>query len=101
MTTDRRPLGNILVAVDLSAASAAVAERAARLPVTPGSSITLFHVVSQEVGRHPVLDAAVREDAQRALGESAEGVAALPRNGMAPPSPGFWSTSVTTLQAGT
>lgn len=42
-----KPLGNVLAAVDLSGASAAVIERAARLSITRGASITLLHVVPQ------------------------------------------------------
>ena len=41
----RRPLGLVLVAVDLSPATNMVLDRVARLPVTPGSPIVLLHVV--------------------------------------------------------
>jgi universal stress protein E len=47
MSDLRRPLGRVLVAVDLSTASAQVLERAARLRVTPGSELSILHVVPE------------------------------------------------------
>lgn len=82
MTTLRKPLGNVLVAVDLSAASAAVIERAARLPVSPGSTITLFHVVSQGSGLAPNVNATTEKDAQRVLSAGAARVAELAATGV-------------------
>ena len=83
MTTLRRPLGNVLVAVDLSASSAAVIERAARLPLTAGSSITLLHVVPQGFGLSPVPDAAADEESQRGLAAAAARVSELAAEGVA------------------
>lgn len=76
--TPRRPLGNVLVAVDFSASSAAVIERAVRLPITPGSSITLFHVIQE--GFVPVVDAT--EEAQRGLAAAAARISALAAAGV-------------------
>lgn len=42
---DRRPLGNVIVATDLSAGARRAVERACRLPITPGSALTVLHVV--------------------------------------------------------
>ncbi len=62
-TTIRRPLGNLLVALDFSTAGDAVLERVARLPVTRGAVITLFHAVATP-------DAA-EDEARRALAAGA------------------------------
>jgi nucleotide-binding universal stress UspA family protein len=59
--TDRRPLGNVLVATDFSAAATRAVERAARLPAAPGSALTVLHVLPAGCG------AVERADAQRAL----------------------------------
>jgi nucleotide-binding universal stress UspA family protein len=45
---DRRPLGNVVVATDLSAGGRRAVERAARLPITAGSTLTLVHVVARQ-----------------------------------------------------
>jgi nucleotide-binding universal stress UspA family protein len=82
MTTRRRPLGNVLVALDLSTASAAIIERAARLPITSGSSITLFHVVPQGFGLPPVLDTATEREAQRVLATAAARISELTAEGV-------------------
>ena len=42
---ERRPLGNVLVATDFSAAGTYAMERAARLPISPGSTLTVLHVL--------------------------------------------------------
>lgn len=75
MTAFGRPLGNVLVAVDLSASAAAVIERAARLPITAGSSITLFHVL-------PLPNAAAEEAAQGVLAASAARISELAAEGV-------------------
>jgi nucleotide-binding universal stress UspA family protein len=71
MTIPRRPLGNVLVAVDFSPNSAAVIERAARLPIAAGSSLTLFHVLPPRGGRSSDLDAAAEEHAGATLAAGA------------------------------
>lgn len=60
--TERRPLGNVLVATDFSAAGASAVERAARLPIAPGSALTVLHVL------RPGCRPEDRFDAERALG---------------------------------
>ena len=42
---ERRPLGNVLVATDFSAPATRAVERAARLPIGPGSTLTVLHVL--------------------------------------------------------
>jgi nucleotide-binding universal stress UspA family protein len=69
-TTLRNPLGNVLVAVDLSAAGTAVVERAASLPVTPGAAITVFHVVATP-------GAGAEDEARRALAAHAARLSAV------------------------
>lgn len=60
----RRPrLGNILVATDFSAGAASAVARAALLPITPGSAITLLHVLPS--------DGAAEAAARRALAQAA------------------------------
>jgi len=82
MTTARKPLGNVLVAIDLSTSASAVVERAARLPVTPGSCITLFHVLPPGPAPASVPDAAVEADAERALAAGAARIAELVPEGV-------------------
>jgi nucleotide-binding universal stress UspA family protein len=60
MGHSRHPLGKVLVALDLSPASAQVLDRAVRLPITRGSSLSLFHVVPLASLRSP-------DDAEPAL----------------------------------
>lgn len=43
--TERRPLGNVLVATDFSATATHAVERAARLPISLGSALTVLHVL--------------------------------------------------------
>ena len=61
----RRPLGNVLVATDFSAAATWAVERAARLPIGPGSALTVLHVLP------PGCPPEDRADAERALGDAA------------------------------
>jgi len=82
MTTPRKPLGHILVALDLSAASAAVIERAARLPVSPGSTITLFHIVPQGLDLPSAPNAAAEEEVRRFLAAGAARIAKLAATGV-------------------
>ena len=42
---ERRPLGNVLVATDFSTAATRAVERAARLPIGPGATLTVLHVL--------------------------------------------------------
>ena len=44
----RQPLGHVLVATDFSRGAAHAVARAARLPITPGSAITILHVLPGE-----------------------------------------------------
>jgi nucleotide-binding universal stress UspA family protein len=60
--TERRPLGNVLVATDFSGAATSAVERAARLPISPGSALTILHVLP------PGCRPEDRADAERALG---------------------------------
>ena len=62
---ERRPLGNVLVATDFSAAASRAVERAARLPIGPGSALTVLHVV------RPGCRPEDRADAERALADAA------------------------------
>ncbi len=72
MTTVPPPLGNVLVAVDFSTSSAAVIERAARLPITRGASITLLHVVPESLARPSIArEAAGEEELRRNLAAGA------------------------------
>ena len=52
----RRPLGNVLVATDFSSGAERAVARALRLPVSPGSTLFLIHVVSASADR-PVVHA--------------------------------------------
>ncbi|MBI3785169.1 MAG: universal stress protein [Deltaproteobacteria bacterium] len=61
----RRLLGNVLVATDFSSGAARAVARAARLPITAGSSITILHVLPSKPA--PRAEAAIR----RALAEQA------------------------------
>jgi len=63
--TDREPLGNVLVATDFSTFAGAAVQRAAQLPMTQGSTLTVLHVVP------PGCRAEDRADAQRALDDAA------------------------------
>jgi nucleotide-binding universal stress UspA family protein len=56
-----RPLGNVLVATDLSAAAARAVERAGRLPLGPGTTLTVLHVLPARAAT------AEREEAEQAL----------------------------------
>jgi nucleotide-binding universal stress UspA family protein len=60
----RRPLGHVLVALDLSPATTTVLDRVAHLPVTPGSSIVLLHVlpVGLAEGERPAATEQARRD---------------------------------------
>jgi nucleotide-binding universal stress UspA family protein len=62
---DRRPLGNVLVATDFSAGAKRALERACRLPITPGSALTLLHVL-------PKLHPSFYERAERAARSTLE-----------------------------
>jgi nucleotide-binding universal stress UspA family protein len=62
---DRQPLGNVLVATDFSAAATSAVERAARLPIDAGSTLTVLHVVAPD---HRPED---RATAERALRDAA------------------------------
>jgi nucleotide-binding universal stress UspA family protein len=61
----RRPIGNVLVATDFSPRAARAVARAARLPITPGSSITILHVLAR--GAPPDAE----RDARRVLAQQA------------------------------
>jgi nucleotide-binding universal stress UspA family protein len=61
--TDRRPLGSVLVATDFSAAATRAVERAAQLPIGPGSALTVLHVLP--AGCRPE----ERADAEHRLGD--------------------------------
>ena len=62
---ERRPLGNVLVATDFSTAATRAVERAARLPIGPGATLTVLHVLRP--GSRPEN----RPDAERALRHAA------------------------------
>jgi nucleotide-binding universal stress UspA family protein len=66
----RRPLGNVLVATDFSVAAARAVERAASLPIGPGSTLTVLHVVA------PGCPAEERGEAEAALASSVSAAAA-------------------------
>ncbi|MGE0521013.1 MAG: universal stress protein [Candidatus Binatia bacterium] len=72
-----QPLRNVLAALDLSPASAPVLQRVARLPLPPGASITLLHVVPSGLGMRSARDAVTKEEIQRALATAAARVAEL------------------------
>lgn len=61
----RQRLGNILVATDFSAGAAPAVARAALLPITPGSAITLLHVLPGDG------EAGAEAAAQRTLDQAA------------------------------
>ena len=61
---ERRPLGNVLVATDFSGAATSAVERAAQLPIGPGSVLTVLHVLP------PGCRPEHRADAERALGHA-------------------------------
>jgi len=67
---DRRALGNVLVATDFSAAAARAVERAAQLPIGPGSALTVLHVLP------PGCRPEERADAERQLGNAMSAVVA-------------------------
>jgi nucleotide-binding universal stress UspA family protein len=79
MTIERRmPLNHVLVATDFSPGAALALERAVTLPLSPGATVSLLHVVSEVVPRRlldPVLEHArgllqtSASDAQRAAAE--------------------------------
>ena len=77
---DRRPLGNVLVATDFSAAGTYAVGRAARLPIGPGSTLTVLHVL------RPGCAPEDRADAECALGYAAsvaaDSVARVGRKGV-------------------
>jgi nucleotide-binding universal stress UspA family protein len=58
---ERSPLGNVLVATDFSAAAASAVERAALLPIGPGATLTVLHVLPSGCSPQD------RADAERAL----------------------------------
>ena len=61
----RAPLGNVLVATDLSAGATRALERASRLPLGSGSTLTVLHVLS------PEYEPEDRAEAERALDRNA------------------------------
>jgi nucleotide-binding universal stress UspA family protein len=61
---ERRPLGNVLVATDFSVAATRAVERAAQLPISPGSALTVLHVL------RPGCRPEGRADAKHALGHA-------------------------------
>jgi nucleotide-binding universal stress UspA family protein len=65
----RRPLGNVLVATDFSAGAARAVARAARLPISPGSALTILHVLPAE--RDAKLKTQLDADARHGLEEAA------------------------------
>lgn len=71
MTSPSRLLTRILVAVDLSPSSAAVIERAARLPLAADASFSLLHVLPGGIGPALVPDTAAEAEAQRGLAAAA------------------------------
>jgi nucleotide-binding universal stress UspA family protein len=77
---ERRPLGNVLVATDFSAAGTYAVGRAARLPISPGSTLTVLHVL------RPGCAPEDRADAEFALGYAAsvaaDSVARVGRKGV-------------------
>jgi nucleotide-binding universal stress UspA family protein len=66
----RRPLANVLVATDFSAAGRWAVERAANLPLAPGSTLTVLHVLLPDTRPDE------RAGAERALDEAASSAAA-------------------------
>ncbi len=66
---DRRPLGNVIAATDFSDGGRRAVERAARLPMTRGATLTLLHVVPpQSASASARAEAAARD----ALARTAE-----------------------------
>jgi nucleotide-binding universal stress UspA family protein len=63
----RRPIGNVLAAVDLSSGAAQVLSRVVRLPITPGSTITLLNVRPPHAGLPAPEKAADAEVERRVL----------------------------------
>jgi len=63
------PLGNVLVATDFSPGAGRAMERAARLPMGPGSVLTILHVLP--AGVDPKTKARARAEAKRALATAA------------------------------
>ncbi len=66
---DRRPLGNIVVAIDFSDGAQLALERACRLPIAPGAALTLLHVMPR---LHPSLFARAERAARTRLEAWAE-----------------------------
>jgi nucleotide-binding universal stress UspA family protein len=62
---ERRPLGNVLVATDFSPAATGAVQRAAALPIGPGATLTVLHVLPVAAG------AEERAGAERALADAA------------------------------
>jgi nucleotide-binding universal stress UspA family protein len=59
---ERGRLGNVVAATDFSESGRRALERAARLPMTPGATLTLLHVVpQQEASRSARAEAAARD----------------------------------------
>jgi nucleotide-binding universal stress UspA family protein len=77
---ERHPLGNVLVATDFSDGAMRAVERAVRIPMSPGSMLTVLHVLRP--GHRPE----DRADAERALDHIAslarDGAAGAGRNGL-------------------
>jgi nucleotide-binding universal stress UspA family protein len=77
---ERRPLGNVLVATDFSDGAMRAVERAVRIPISPGSVLTILHVMRPGY-RHED-----RTDAERALDHAAslarDGTARAGRDGL-------------------
>src|SRR5689334_16301628 len=65
---DRHSLGNVVAATDFSEGGRAAVERAARLPLTRGATLTLLHVVPR---LHPDLIVRAETAARIALEELA------------------------------
>jgi nucleotide-binding universal stress UspA family protein len=81
----RRPLGNVLVATDFSAAATWAVEQAARLPMGLGSTLTVLHVVAPECSAEDRIEAeralayAVSTAADSAARAGRQGVQIFPR----------------------
>jgi nucleotide-binding universal stress UspA family protein len=70
---ERRPLGNVLVATDFSAGATRAVERAARLPISPGSALTVLHVL--RAGCEPDERAEAEEALANTVAIAAESIA--------------------------
>lgn len=75
---DRRPLGNVVAATDLSAGGRRAVERAARLRMRRGSSLTILHVIPRQRRAGPAREVEARDalarDVARARAVLAPGV---------------------------